>query len=186
MPRWSAPPVKRRAYLRFGTRHIAESLNAYLVAIIGNVACFSPLGPEATGESAESFEFESSTSQTFAIIAEDRQSDVALSTSLMSPGRTSIPTRTCRRPPVARLRRWSSLSNINSTLSSRVRRRHRSVRRRSDGSVLLTIAANFSENAAFQLRRDNRLNTRFRDPPATGNIAEAEHQRQSRPKPNTN
>lgn len=151
----------------------------YPVAIIASVAMFFALGTRERLEIRDSFEFEP-TAQTVRKIRWPRKTiEVALSTSLLSPGANIKPDSDVVGAARRALARWSSLSNINFivTWSSST---SVSPAEAGDGVSLLTIAAT-PENEAFNSEATTGRTRVFFDP-ETGNIAEADISINPRPR----
>src|SRR4029079_11604836 len=151
----------------------------YPVAIIASVAMFFALGTRERLEIRDSFEFEP-TAQTVRKIRWPKKTiEVALSTSLLSPGSNIKPDSDAVGAARRALARWSSLSNINFvvTWSSST---SISPAEAGDGVSLLTIAAT-SENEAFNSEATTGRARVFFDPD-TGNIAEADISINPRPR----
>lgn len=151
----------------------------YPVAIIASVAMFFALGTRERLEIRDSFEFEP-TAQTVRKIRWPRKTiEVALSTSLLSPGSNIKPDSDVVGAARRALARWSSLSNINFIVmwssSTSV-----SPAEAGDGVSLLTIAAT-PENEAFNSEATTGRTRVFFDP-ETGNIAEADISINPRPR----
>src|SRR4029450_1133054 len=119
----------------------------YLVAIIASVAMFLTLGSRERLEIRDSFEFEPSAQTARKIKWPRKTIEVALSTSLLSPGANIKPDSDVVGAARRALARWASLSNINFVItwspSASV-----SPAEAGDGISLLTIAAT-PENEAF-------------------------------------
>jgi Carboxypeptidase regulatory-like domain/Matrixin len=151
----------------------------YPVAIIASVAMFFALGTRERLEIRDSFEFEP-TAQTVRKIRWPKKTiEVALSTSLLSPGANIKPDSDVVGAARRALARWSSLSNINFivTWSSST---SVSPAEAGDGVSLLTIAAT-PENEAFNSEATTGRTRVFFDP-ETGNIAEADISINPRPR----
>ena len=151
----------------------------YPVAIIASVAMFFALGTRERLEIRDSFEFEP-TAQTVRKIRWPKKTiEVALSTSLLSPGANIKPDSDVVGAARRALARWSSLSNINFivTWSSST---SVSPAEAGDGVSLLTIAAT-PENEAFNSEATTARTRVFFDP-ETGNIAEADISINPRPR----
>src|SRR5690242_14966327 len=151
----------------------------YPVAIIASVAMFFALGTRERLEIRDSFEFEP-TAQTVRKIRWPKKTiEVALSTSLLSPGPNIKPDSDVVGAARRALARWSSLSNINFivTWSSAT---SVSPADAGDGISLLTIAAT-PENEAFNSDSTTGRTRVFFDP-ETGNIAEADVSINPRPR----
>ncbi|HEU4837660.1 MAG TPA: matrixin family metalloprotease [Pyrinomonadaceae bacterium] len=143
----------------------------YPVAIIASLALFFSLGTRERLEIRDSFEFEPS-AQTVRKIRWPRKTiEVALSTSLLSPGANIKPDSDVVGAARRALARWSSLSNINFlvTWSSAT---SVSPADAGDGISLLTIADTL-ENEAFNSEATTGR-TRVFFNPETGSIAEAD------------
>src|SRR4029079_1638964 len=119
----------------------------YPVALITSLALFFSLGARERLEIRDSFEFEPSTQTVRKIRWPRKTIEVALSTSLLSPGPNMKPDSDVVGAARRALARWSSLSNINFivTWSSAT---SVSPAEAGDGVSLLTIAAT-PENKAF-------------------------------------
>ncbi len=151
----------------------------YPVAIIASVAMFFALGTRERLEIRDSFEFEP-TAQTVRKIRWPKKTiEVALSTSLLSPGPNIKPDSDVVGAARRALARWSSLSNINFivTWSSST---SISPAEAGDGVSLLTIAST-PENEAFNSEATTARTRVFFDP-ETGNIAEADISINPRPR----
>ena len=151
----------------------------YPVAIIASVAMFFALGTRERLEIRDSFEFEP-TAQTVRKIRWPKKTiEVALSTSLLSPGPNIKPDSDVVGAARRALARWASLSNINFivTWSSAT---SVSPADAGDGVSLLTIAAT-PENEAFNSDSTTGRTRVFFDP-ETGNIAEADVSINPRPR----
>lgn len=151
----------------------------YPVAIIASVAMFFALGTRERLEIRDSFEFEP-TAQTVRKIRWPKKTiEVALSTSLLSPGANIKPDSDVVGAARRALARWSSLSNINFIVtwspSTSV-----SPAEAGDGVSLLTIAVT-PENEAFNSEATTGR-TRVFFAPETGNIAEADISINPRPR----
>src|SRR6476659_2418809 len=143
----------------------------YLVAIIASMAMFFSLGSRERLEIRDSFEFEP-TAQTARKIKWPRKTiEVALSTSLMSPGANIKPDTDVVGAARRALARWSSLSNINFVVTWS-QATSVSPADAGDGVSLLTIADTL-DNAAFNSETTTGRTRVFFDP-ETGNIAEAD------------
>src|ERR1044072_2761152 len=119
----------------------------YPVAIIASLALFFSLGTRERLEIRDSFEFEPSTQTVSKIRWPRKTMEVALSTSLLSPGPNIKPDSAGVGAARRALARWSSLSNINFivTWSSST---SVSPAGAGDGDSILTIAAT-PENEGF-------------------------------------
>src|SRR5215216_3961880 len=151
----------------------------YPVAIIISVAMFFSLGSRERLEIRDSFELEPA-AQTIRKIRWPRKTiQVALSTSLLSPGANIKPDSDVVGAARRALARWSSLSNINFvvTWSSAT---SISPADAGDGISLLTIAVT-PENEAFNSEATTGRTRVFFDP-ETGNIAEADISINPRPR----
>jgi hypothetical protein len=151
----------------------------YPVAIIASLALFFSLGTRERLEIRDSFEFEPS-AQTVRKIRWPRKTiEVALSTSLLTPGANIKPDSDVVGAARRALARWSSLSNINFlvTWSSAT---SVSPADAGDGVSLLTIAVT-PENEAFNSEATTGRTRVFFDP-ETGNIAEADISINPRPR----
>ncbi|HVF24050.1 MAG TPA: matrixin family metalloprotease, partial [Pyrinomonadaceae bacterium] len=151
----------------------------YPVAIIASVAMFLALGSRERLEIRDSFEFEPS-AQTVRKIRWPRKTiEVALSTSLLSPGSNIKPDSDVVGAARRALARWSSLSNINFVVTwSQVT--SVSPSETGDGISLITIAVT-PENEAFN-SNDTTGRTRVFFDPETGEIAEADISINPRPR----
>jgi hypothetical protein len=151
----------------------------YPVAIIASLALFFSLGTRERLEIRDSFEFEPSTQTVRKIRWPRKTIEVALSTSLLSPGANIKPDSDVVGAARRALARWSSLSNINFlvTWSSAT---SISPADSGDGVSLLTIAVT-SENEAFNSEATTGRTRVFFDP-ETGNIAEADISINPRPR----
>ncbi|HSE19968.1 MAG TPA: matrixin family metalloprotease [Pyrinomonadaceae bacterium] len=151
----------------------------YPVAIIASVALFFSLGTRERLEIRDSFEFEPSAQTVRKIRWPKKTIEVALSTSLLSPGANIKPDSDVVGAARRALARWSSLSNINFVVTwspaSSV-----SPAEAGDGISLLTIAAT-SENEAFNSEATTGRTRVFFDP-ETGHIAEADISINPRPR----
>jgi hypothetical protein len=151
----------------------------YPVAIIASVALFFSLGARERLEIRDSFEFEPSAQTVRKIRWPKKTIEVALSTSLLSPGANIKPDSDVIGAARRALARWSSLSNINFVVtwssSSSV-----SPAEAGDGVSLLTIAVT-PENEAFNSEATTGRTRVFFDP-ETGNIAEADISINPRPR----
>ena len=153
----------------------------YPVAIITSVALFFALGSRERLEIRDSFEFEPS-AQTVRKIRWPRKTiEVALSTSLLSPGANIKPDSDVVGAARRALARWSSLSNINFIVTWSPATSV-SPAEAGDGISLLTIAVN-PENEAFNSEATTGRTRVFFDP-ETGNIAEADISINPRPRAN--
>ena len=151
----------------------------YPVAIIASVALFFALGSRERLEIRDSFEFEPS-AQTVRKIRWPRKTiEVALSTSLLSPGANIKPDSDVVGAARRALARWSSLSNINFVVSWS-QATSVSPAETGDGISLLTIAVT-AENEAFNSEATTGRTRVFFDP-ETGNIAEADISINPRPR----
>lgn len=151
----------------------------YLVAVIASVAMFLTLGSRERLEIRDSFEFEP-TAQTVRKIKWPRRTiQVALSTSLQSPGANIKPDSDVVGAARRALTRWASLSNINFVVTWS-QATSVSPADAGDGISLLTIATT-PENEAFNSAATTGRTRVFFDP-ETGNIAEADISINPRPK----
>ena len=151
----------------------------YPVAIITSVALFFALGSRERLEIRDSFEFEPSAQTVRKIRWPKKTIEVALSTSLLSPGANIKPDSDVVGAARRALARWSSLSNINFVVTwSPVT--SVSPAETGDGISLLTIAAT-PENEAFNSEATTGRTRVFFDP-ETGNIAEADISINPRPR----
>src|ERR1041385_5560732 len=151
----------------------------YPVAIIVSVVMFFALGARERLEIRDSFEFEP-TAQTVRKRRWPKKTiEVALSTSLLSPGTNIKPDSDVVGAARRALARWSNLSNINFvvTWSSAI---SVSPADAGDGVSLLTIA-DTPENEAFNSESTTGRTRVFFDP-ETGNIAEADVSINPRPR----
>ena len=151
----------------------------YLVAIIASVAMFFSLGSRERLEIRDSFEFEPTAQTARKIKWPKKTIEVALSTSLMSPGANIKPDTDVVGAARRALARWSSLSNINFVVTWS-QATSVSPADAGDGISLLTIAAT-PENEAFNSAATTGRTRVFFDP-ETGNIAEADISINPRPK----
>jgi len=151
----------------------------YPVAIIASLALFFSLGTRERLGIRDSFEFEPSAQTVRKIRWPKKTIEVALSTSLLSPGANIKPDSDVVGAARRALARWSSLSNINFVVtwssSTSV-----SPAEAGDGISLLTIAAT-PENEAFNSEATTGRTRVFFDPD-TGNIAEADISINPRPR----
>src|SRR4029079_7636953 len=151
----------------------------YPVAIITSLALFFSLGARERLEIRDSFEFEPSTQTVRKIRWPKKTIEVALSTSLLSPGANIKPDSDVVGAARRALARWSSLSNINFIVTwsqaSSV-----SPAEAGDAISLLTIAAT-PENEAFNSESTTGRTRVFFDP-ETGSIAEADISINPRPR----
>jgi hypothetical protein len=151
----------------------------YPVAIIASVALFFSLGTRERLEIRDSFEFEPSAQTVRKIRWPKKTIEVALSTSLLSPGANIKPDSDVVGAARRALARWSSLSHINFVVTwsqaSSV-----SPADAGDGISLLTIAVT-PENEAFNSEATTGRTRVFFDP-ETGNIAEADISINPRPR----
>ncbi|HKU75963.1 MAG TPA: matrixin family metalloprotease [Pyrinomonadaceae bacterium] len=151
----------------------------YLVAIIASAAMLLSLGSRERLEIRDSFEFEP-TAQTVRKIKWPRKTiEVALSTSLMSPGANIKPDSDVVGAARRAFTRWASLSNINFVLTWS-QATSVSPADAGDGISLLTIATT-AENEAFNSAATTGR-TRVFFNPETGHIAEADISINPRPK----
>ncbi|HEU5130521.1 MAG TPA: matrixin family metalloprotease [Pyrinomonadaceae bacterium] len=151
----------------------------YPIAIIASVALFFSLGTRERLEIRDSFEFEPS-AQTVRKIRWPRKTiEVALSTSLLSPGANIKPDSDVVGAARRALTRWSSLSNINFVITWSPATSV-SPAEAGDGISLLTIAAT-PENEAFNSEATTGRTRVFFDP-ETGSIAEADISINPRPR----
>jgi hypothetical protein len=151
----------------------------YPVAIIASVALFFSLGARERLEIRDSFEFEPSTQTVRKIRWPRKTIEVALSTSLQSPGANIKPDSDVVGAARRALARWSSLSNINFVVTWS-QATSVSPAEAGDGISLLTIAAT-PENEAFNSEATTGR-TRVFFNPETGNIAEADISINPRPR----
>jgi matrixin len=151
----------------------------YPVAIITSVALFLALGSRERLEIRDSFEFEPSAQTAHKIKWPKKTIDVALSTSLLSPGPNIKPDSDVVGAARRALARWSSLSNINFVVTWS-QATSVSPTEAGDGVSLLTIAAT-PENEAFNSESTTGRTRVFFDP-ETGNIAEADISINPRPR----
>lgn len=151
----------------------------YPVAIITSLALFFALGSRERLEIRDSFEFEPSTQSVRKIRWPKKTIQVALSTSLLSPGANIKPDSDVVGAARRALTRWASLSNINFivTWSSAA---SVSPADAGDGISLLTVAGT-PENEAFNSEATTGRTRVFFDP-ETGNIAEADISINPRPR----
>jgi hypothetical protein len=151
----------------------------YPVAIIASLAIFFSLGTRERLGIRDSFEFEPSAQTVRKIRWPKKTIEVALSTSLLSPGANIKPDSDVVGAARRALARWSSLSNINFVVtwssSTSV-----SPAEAGDGISLLTIATT-PENEAFNSEATTGRTRVFFDPD-TGNIAEADISINPRPR----
>src|SRR5262245_28612959 len=151
----------------------------YPVAIIVSVAMFFALGTRERLEIRDSFEFEP-TAQTVRKIRWPKKTiEVALSTSLLSPGPNIKPDSDVVGAARRALARWSSLANIN-FLVTWSPATSVSPAEAGDGISLLTIA-DTAENESFNSETTTGRTRVFFDP-ETGNIAEADISINPRPR----
>ena len=151
----------------------------YPVAIIASVALFFSLGARERLEIRDSFEFEPSTQTVRKIRWPRKTIEVALSTSLLSPGANIKPDSDVVGAARRALARWSSLSNINFVVTWS-QATSVSPAEAGDGISLLTIAVT-PENEAFNSEATTGR-TRVFFNPETGNIAEADISINPRPR----
>ena len=151
----------------------------YPVTIIASVALFLALGSRERLEIRDSFEFEPSAQTVRKIKWPKKTIEVALSTSLLSPGSNIKPDSDVVGAARRALNRWSSHSNINFVItwsqSSSI-----SPADAGDGINLLTIATT-PENEAFNSETTTGRTRVFFDR-ETGHIAEADISINPRPK----
>jgi hypothetical protein len=164
------------AFLDLAAREVQMQ---YPVAIIASIALFFSLGTRERLEIRDSFEFEPSTQTVRKIRWPRKTIEVALSTSLLSPGPNIKPDSDVVGAARRALARWSSFSNINfiviwSSATSV------SPADAGDGISLLTIAAT-PENEAFNSESTTGRTRVFFDP-ETGSIAEADISINPRPR----
>jgi hypothetical protein len=164
------------AFLDLAAREVQMQ---YPVAIIASIALFFSLGTRERLEIRDSFEFEPSTQTVRKIRWPRKTIEVALSTSLLSPGANIKPDSDVVGAARRALARWSSFSNINfiviwSSATSV------SPADAGDGISLLTIAAT-PENEAFNSESTTGRTRVFFDP-ETGSIAEADISINPRPR----
>ncbi|HKG48103.1 MAG TPA: matrixin family metalloprotease [Pyrinomonadaceae bacterium] len=151
----------------------------YPVAIIASVAMFLALGSRERLEIRDSFEFEPSTQTARKIRWPRKTIEVALSTSLLSPGSNIKSDSDVVGAARRALARWSSLSNINFVVTwSQVASVSPSAT--GDGISLITIAVT-PENEAFNSEATTGRTRVFFDP-ETGEIAEADISINPRPR----
>src|SRR6201988_3658254 len=143
----------------------------YLVAIIASVAMFLTLGSRGRLEIRDSFEFEPSAQAARKIKWPRKTIEVALSTSLLSPGANIKPDSDVVGAARRALARWASLSNINFVVTWSPATSV-SPADAGDGISLITIAVT-PENEPFNSAATTGRTRVFFDP-ETGNIAEAD------------
>ena len=143
----------------------------YPAAIIASVALFLTLSPRERLEIRDNFEFEPSAQTVRKIKWPKRTIEVALSTSLLSPGPNIKPDSDVVGAARRALARWSSLANINFVVTWS-QATSISPADAGDGVSLLTIA-DTSENEAFNSDTTTGRTRVFFDP-ETGDIAEAD------------
>lgn len=151
----------------------------YLVAIIASVAIFLTLGSRERLEIRDSFEFEPSTQTARKIKWPRRTIEVALSTSLLSPGANIKSDSDVVGAARRAFARWASLSNISFVVTWSPATSV-SPSDAGDGISLLTIAAT-PENESFNFAATTGRTRVFFDR-ETGNIAEADISINPRPK----
>src|SRR5215204_4153224 len=151
----------------------------YPVAIIASVAMFFALGSRERLEIRDSFEFEPSAQTVHKIRWPRKTIEVALSTSLLSPGANIKPDSDVAGAARRALARWSGLSNINFVVTWS-QAASVSPAEAGDGISLLTIAVT-PENEAFNSEATTGRTRVFFDP-ETGNIAEADISINPRPR----
>jgi matrixin len=151
----------------------------YPVAIIASVAIFLALGSRERLEIRDSFEFEPSAQTVHKIRWPKKTIEVALSSSLLSPGSNIKPDSDVVGAARRALARWSSLSNINFVVTWSPATSV-SPAEAGDGISLLTIAVT-PENEAFNSEATTGRTRVFFDP-ETGNIAEADISINPRPR----
>ena len=151
----------------------------YPAAIIAALAIFFSLGSRERLEIRDSFEFEPSAQTVRKIKWPKRTIEVALSSSLLSPGANIKPDSDVVGAARRALARWASLANINFVV---VWSQETSISPSDagDGISLLTIAAT-SENEAFNSDTTTGR-TRVFFNPETGDIAEADISINPRPR----
>jgi len=151
----------------------------YPVAIIASVTMFLALGSRERLEIRDSFELEPSTQTARKIRWPRKTIEVALSTSLLSPGSNIKSDSDVVGAARRALARWSSLSNINFVVTwSPVASVSPSAT--GDGISLITIAVT-PENEAFNSEATTGRTRVFFDP-ETGEIAEADISINPRPR----
>src|ERR1700752_1120415 len=143
----------------------------YLVAIIASVAMFLTLGSRGRLEIRDSFEFEPSAQAARKIKWPRKTIEVALSTSLLSPGANVKADSDVVGPARRALARLASLSNINFVVTWSPATSV-SPADAGDGISLITIAVT-PENETFNSAATTGRTRVFFDP-ETGNIAEAD------------
>lgn len=151
----------------------------YPVALIVSLALFFSLGARERLEIRDSFELEPSTQTVRKIHWPRKTIQVALSTSLLSPGANIKPDSDVVGAARRALQRWASLSNINFIVTWS-QATSVSPAEAGDGISLLTIAAT-PENEAFNSEATTGRTRVFFDP-ETGNIAEADVSINPRPR----
>ncbi|HEX6718335.1 MAG TPA: matrixin family metalloprotease, partial [Pyrinomonadaceae bacterium] len=151
----------------------------YPVAIIASVAMFLALGSRERLEIRDSFEFEPSAQTVHKIKWPRKTIEVALSTSLLSPGANIKPDSDVVGAARRALTRWSNLANINFIVTWS-QETSISPAEAGDGVSLLTIAAT-PENEAFNSDTTTGRTRVFFDP-ETGYIAEADISINPRPR----
>lgn len=151
----------------------------YPVAILVSVAMFFALGSRERLEIRDSFEFEPSAQQARKIRWPKKTIEVALSTSLLSPGANIKPDSDVVGAARRALARWSTLSNISFVVTWS-QATSISPADAGDGVSLLTIADTV-ENLAFNSETTTGRTRVFFDP-ETGNIAEADISINPRPR----
>ncbi len=151
----------------------------YLVAIIASAAMLLTLGSRERLEIRDSFEFEPTAQSARKIKWPRKTIQVALSTSLISPGANIKPDSDVVGAARRAFARWASLSNINFVVTWS-QATSVSPADAGDGISLVTIATT-SENEAFNSAATTGRTRVFFDP-ETGNIAEADIIINPRPK----
>src|ERR1700752_1237959 len=151
----------------------------YLVAIIASVAMFLTLGSRERLEIRDSFEFEPSAQTARKIKWPRKTIEVALSTSLLSPGANVKADSDVVGPARRALARWASLSNINFVVTWSPATSV-SPADAGDGISLITIAVT-PENETFNSAATTGRTRVFFDP-ETANISEADTTINPRPR----
>jgi hypothetical protein len=164
------------AFLDLANREVQMQ---YPVAIITSLALFFALGSRERLEIRDSFEFEPSTQTVRKIRWPKKTIEVALSTSLLSPGSNIKPDSDVVGAARRALTRWASLSNINFIVTWS-QATSVSPAEAGDGISLLTIAVT-PENEAFNSEATTGRTRVFFDP-ETGHIAEADISINPRPR----
>ena len=149
------------------------------VALIVGVAMFFSLGARERLEIRDSSEFEPAAQTVRKIHWPKKTIEVALSTSLLSPGANIKPDTDVVGAARRALARWSSLSNVNFVVTWS-QATSISPAEEGDGISLLTIASS-PENDAFNSETTTGRTRVFFDP-ETGNIAEADISINPRPR----